>query len=598
MSNIEINDTPEWQMDDAYGSLTDDRWLRSKSRVKALTADIADMLNGEATDEILTRALSAYEEALTLQSSMWSFAKCLGAKDVTDASSTAAMSMTDDLKHDLEAAAAPLFAALAALSEDAALWQEKPFSHWKFSLRERFGDWHNKLSESDASLVSDIELKAFMPLGTIHKSLQKLVDFEAKSASGEAVRVRAAKLIAILKGDPDPVLRRTTGEAMDDWYRRHADLYAALLNELHGIRLAGFDRAGVTDPLSVSLAQNRMSREALDAIRTAIFNNIGWVREGIRLRAKVLGTGKLGFYDIMAPAPEAGGGVPRKMSYAEGIAIVKDALGRVNPAMSEFIDMMLEKKWLDARPSDKKVGGAFYSRFNEFRIPRVFSTYLGSITAVLQQGHELGHAFHYWTMRDLPMIETEFPMTLTETASNFNEAVIRKVLLEEARGDERFKMLWQESRSGANFLLNTMVRMEFELAFLEERRRGVVPAERCCSLMTETWRRWYGEDVTPDTWLWAHKLHYYKTDQFIYNYPYTVGYLMSQALMREWEVRGDAFYAFYTAMLRDTGRMTVDEIIRVHFGADAADPAFWEGAMQSVKQSSDDFARLVAEHNY
>ena len=152
--------------------------------------------------------------------------------------------------------------------------------------------------------------------------------------------------------------------------------------------------------------------------------------------------------------------------------------------------------------------------------------------------------------------------------------------------------LWQESRSAANFLINTMVRMEFELAFLEERRCGVVPAERCCSLMTEAWKRWYGDDVTPDPWLWAHKLHYYKTDQFIYNYPYTVGYLMSQALMHEWKVRGDAFYDFYTAMLRDTGRMTVDEIIRVHFGADAADPAFWEGAMQSVKQSSDDFGKL------
>ena len=261
--------------------------------------------------------------------------------------------------------------------------------------------------------------------------------------------------------------------------------------------------------------------------------------------------------------------------------------------MPAFIDLMLRNRWLDAKPSDKKVGGAFYARFNEFRIPRVFSTYLGSITSVLQQGHELGHAFHYWTMRDLPMIETEFPMTLTETASTFNEAVIRRVLLNEAEGDERFKMLWQDVRSAGNFLINTMVRMEFELAFLEERHRGVVSAERCCSLMGDVWKRWYGEDVTPDVWLWAHKLHYYKTDQFIYNYPYTVGYLMSLALMREWEARGEAFYDFYVGMLRDTGRMSVDDIIRVHFGADASDPAFWEGAMQSARQATESFAEIV-----
>ena len=376
---------------------------------------------------------------------------------------------------------------------------------------------------------------------------------------------------------------------MQEWYARHGELYAGLLNELHGIRLAGFERAGV-EPVSVSLAQNRMSRECLEAIRTAILRNTDWIREGFRMRARVLGTPKMAYWDVLAPAPETSGGTPRLMPYEEGIGIVKRSLGRVNPDMTAFVDLMLENRWIDAKPSDRKVGGAFYSRFNEFRIPRVFSTYLGSITSVLQQGHELGHAFHYWKMRDLPMIETEFPMTLTETASTFNEAVIRRALLEEAEGAERFKMLWQDVRSTGNFLVNTMVRMDFELAFLEERRLGVVPAGRCCELMREVWTRWYGDDVTPDVWLWAHKLHYYKTDQFIYNYPYAVGYLMSLALMRE---RGDDFYGFYVAMLRDTGRMTVDEIIRRHFGADAADPGFWEGAMQSARRSTEALGALI-----
>lgn len=592
MTHSILNDAPEWQMDDAYGSLADERWLKSEARVRRLTDDIRGMLQEGCGEDVLSRALTAYEEALTLQSSMQTFAKCLGAKDSTDPAPSSAMNLTSDLLHELEKASAPLFAALAALSPASELWAKKPFSHWQFAIRERQNDWHNKLSESDAGFFSDIEAKAFMPLGTMHKSLQKLVDFEAKSTAGETVHVRAAKMVAVLKGDPDPVLRRTTGDGMHAWYGRHGDLYAGLLNELHGIRLAGFDRAGV-DPLEVSLAQNRMSRASLEAIRTAILRNLDWVREGIRLRAKVLGVEQMGFYDIMAPAPEASGGVARTLSYAEGIGLVKRALGTVNPEMPAFIDLMLRNRWLDAKPSDKKVGGAFYARFNEFRIPRVFSTYLGSITSVLQQGHELGHAFHYWTMRDLPMIETEFPMTLTETASTFNEAVIRRVLLNEAEGDERFKMLWQDVRSAGNFLINTMVRMEFELAFLEERRRGVVSAERCCSLMGDVWKRWYGEDVTPDVWLWAHKLHYYKTDQFIYNYPYTVGYLMSLALMREWEARGEAFYDFYVGMLRDTGRMSVDDIVRVHFGADASDPAFWEGAMQSARQATKAFAEIV-----
>ena len=121
----------------------------------------------------------------------------------------------------------------------------------------------------------------------------------------------------------------------------------------------------------------------------------------------------------MAPAPVAekeASAIP----YPEGIAIVKKALGTVSPELSGFLDTMLENRWVDAKPSEKKIGGAFYSRFNEFRIPRVFASYTGTITTVLQQAHELGHAFHYWMMRDLPVVQTEFPMTLTETASTFN----------------------------------------------------------------------------------------------------------------------------------------------------------------------------------
>lgn len=184
------------------------------------------------------------------------------------------------------------------------------------------------------------------------------------------------------------------------------------------------------------------------------------------LRAPYFGGGKLEVFDLMAPAPQKEA-VPQVIPYPEGIATVKAALAAVDPSMSAFIDLMLEKHWIDAKPSDKKIGGAFYSRFNEFKMPRVFTSYMGTITTVLQQGHELGHAFHYWLMRDLPVVQTEFPMTLTETASTFNEAVIRRYLLERADEKEAFGMLWQELRSAANFLMNTMVRMDFELAFIK-----------------------------------------------------------------------------------------------------------------------------------
>lgn len=585
---IQNLNAPEWQMDDAYGDIGSERYEESFRQAEALIAELESTHRGRG--EILSN-LGRYDEATTLLSSLTSFVKCLGAKNSDDERVAPENTRITGLSMRLSLAGDPLFAEIDALAEDDPLWKEKPLSDWQFVVRERAACWKRKLSPSDREWLGDLEVKCFYPLGSVFKTLQKGVDFEAENSLGEKERIRAAKLVSVIKGAPDRVLRRNVNIGMQKCYEARADLYAALLNNLHGFRLAAFNRAGV-EALDVSLAQNRMSRGALMAMKKAILSNIDLIRQAVTLRAPYFGDGKLEVFDLMAPAPQKEA-VPQVIPYPEGIATVKSALAAVDPSMSAFIDLMLEKHWIDAKPSDKKIGGAFYSRFNEFKMPRVFSSYMGTITTVLQQGHELGHAFHYWVMRDLPVVQTEFPMTLTETASTFNEAIIRRYLLERADEREAFGMLWQELRSAANFLMNTMVRMDFELAFLEERKKGVVSAKRAVELMRQAWHEWYGDSTTgADDYLWAYKLHYYKTDQLIYNYPYTVGYLLSQGLLTELDRRGKDFMPFYRAMLRDTGRMTVDEIVERHFGASASDPAFWEGCMTGALRSIRRFSEI------
>ena len=99
------------------------------------------------------------------------------------------------------------------------------------------------------------------------------VDFEAENSRGEKERIKAAKLVSVIKGNPDPVLRKNVFLGLNQSYGARAELYAGLLNQLHGLRIVGFNRAGVT-PLEVSLHQNRMSEKALMAMRSAILKHI------------------------------------------------------------------------------------------------------------------------------------------------------------------------------------------------------------------------------------------------------------------------------------------------------------------------------------
>ena len=46
---------------------------------------------------------------------------------------------------------------------------------------------------------------------------------------------------------------------------------------------------------------------------------------------------------------------------------------------------------------------------------------------------------------------------------------------------------------------------------------------------------------------------------------------------------------FYKAMLRDTGRLTLDELVAKHFQADATSEKFWEQCMEAPLDFVDRF---------
>ena len=88
------------------------------------------------------------------------------------------------------------------------------------------------------------------------------------------------------------------------------------------------------------------------------------------------------------------------------------------------------------------------------------------------------------------------------------------------------------------------------------------------------------------------KLHFYKTDQYIYNYPYTVGYLLSQFLLGEFRRTGDKFIGAYKAFLRECGVMSVEELLQKHFGKDARTLEFWLECVDNALIYADEFKRL------
>lgn len=564
---------PEWTLNDAYIDIESDKFQGEIKKIIEIIGMLKIATSQGSLQNSLEYLFQIYEEGFDKVSSLLAFCRCQLSIDVNDQRVSGIHIRLQELLSSLEQLMKPVFNSLVLLSDDDVRWQSSSLRHWKFVAQQKKEHWSSSLSEQQQEALSLVANNNFYILNLHYSHINKLLNIDVVNNSGDVRKVNLSACLGILKGSPDDTLRKSVFEGMSEFYLQHSALYADVLNQLAGFRLAQFELAGC-DYITPTLQQNRISHTALNTMFGCLERRVQEIRKSVSLRASYLGVNKLKVYDLSAPAPLQ---AVKNISYEETIDQLCNALGQLSPEIPNFIHMMLKNKWLEASIKNNKAGGAFYTRFNELKQPRVFTTYLGTSAHQIQQAHELGHAWHYWIMRELPSIETEFPMTLAEISSTFNEAVFRDYLLHQNKGrDVIGAVLWQEIKSVANFLLHIPVRYDFEMQFMSHRMERSLTECEINHLMDNAWYKWFGDSTEgTDRYLWASKMHFYKTDQYIYNYPYTVGYLISQGLLVEKEKLGDKFFKHYRALLMDTGRLSVDDLVKKHLGYDICSPTFW-----------------------
>ena len=222
-------------------------------------------------------------------------------------------------------------------------------------------------------------------------------------------------------------------------------------------------------------------------------------------------------------------------------------------------------------------------------------TYTGGASDVITLAHELGHAYHAWVMRDLPDSQRSYGMSIAETASTFGETIVRDALRDRADGpQEELPIAWEEASALVSFVLNIPTRFEFERNFHEARTEKPLRPDELKAMMSAAWEKWYGDALSePDPLFWANKLHFYITGLSFYNFPYLFGYLFSQGLYARRPQLGEGFFDRYRALLRDTGRMTTEDLAAKHLDVDLTRPDFWRETLQSLAPRVDGFERLV-----
>lgn len=465
---------------------------------------------------------------------------------------------------------------LASLENlDAIIGADDELKARAFALREAAEEAKHQLPEALEKPVLKMQLSGGEAFSQLRDKLDAtlLVDYDGKQIPLSAVRALA------YDGDADT--RRRAYEAELASYKKIELPMSFCLNNLkaEGETMAALK--GYKGVLDMALAHSRMDEKTLEAMWTAIREALPELREYFKAKGRLLGhENGLPFYDLFAPVGQS----TRTYTVEEARALLLDLFGKFCPEMGEMMRTAFDEGWIDMYPREGKSGGAFCSGYYAKNISRVMTNFAGSASDVSTLAHELGHAFNNRMLHHKPIMMTETPMPLAETASTFNETLLISQLLKTATPEEELTLLDSCLTEQTQTMVDIYSRFLFEQKVVAAQADHALDVDELKETMLWAQEQSYGDGLDPEyrhPYMWACKSHYYSTGVHFYNFPYAFGGLFARGLYARYEKEGEAFVPVYCDLLSRFGSDTIANVTS-SVGIDVTTPDFWREAVESV----------------
>lgn len=502
------------------------------------------------------------------------------------------------------------------------------YRKYEFSINEMLEDDIHTLSPELEGIIAKLQQTGGRAWDRLHEQLiSNLKDPET------------GKLFNELRNDaysPDARLRKESWQKEIALLKQNEIAFAASLNNLKGETLSLLEERSWNCAIDRALSSSRMKKETLDALIAAIEESLPQWRRYLKAKAEYLknhnatastNCGKekgLAFYDLFAPldgntasdgntntagqtetgcntaTPSATNNraaseeslLSKNWTFDEARDYIIKEFTSFSPVMGDFAKNAFDKNWIDARVHPGKVGGAYCQDFYVQKESRVLSNFTGAFSDIITLAHELGHAFHFFCIKDKDYRNANYPMTLAETASTFAETIVKQDILKTASKEDRIKILELDLQDTCQVLVDILCRFYFERSVFEERQNGELTSEDFCRLMADAQERSYGDGLSAQRheYMWAVKSHYYSVDLDFYNFPYAFGQLFAAGLYSRYKKEGKAFVDIYCKLLSDTGSMSCEDLC-FKAGFDITKKDFWKSGIDFYINEIEQFCR-------
>lgn len=470
------------------------------------------------------------------------------------------------------------------------LLETEELKEYKFILNEWRENADRNLSEEELNLISDLMVDGYHAWGHFYNDLVSSINVNIL-INGKAEKLSVGQAIN-LRSHPNEEIRKEAHYVLESIWKEKEELFSKIINHIAGFRIQVNNKRGIKSVIEDPLKKNRMKEETLNTMWTVISKYKQPFSNYLKRKAEMIGGSSMKAYNFWAPITKSN----QEIKFDEAATLITEHFSQFGSELEGFVKQAFDEGWIESEDRPNKSAIPFCAGFPLTGESRVFMTFSGTFLNVLTLVHELGHAFHNHAMKSVNMLNKRYPLSIAETASTFAEMIIFDAAMKKANSKEEKLFLLDEKlkRSVMNFM-NIHSRFLFEQRFYKERNEGIVSADRLNQLMEESINEAYaGSLEQPSIYSWVWTPHYYITQSPFYNFPYTFGYLFALGIYAKAKEKGKDFEKDYLTLLRDSGSMTVENLVMKHLGEDITSEEFWEKGMELCVKDAEEFIIITS----
>ena len=423
------------------------------------------------------------------------------------------------------------------------------------------------------SFAHQIDERLLLPLESMHAQIMSMMRVATHSRDGVDSQFSFARCINVLKSSEDLVLRQSTFENFFAWLATNAAPLCSLLNAITGYRQTVLDTLGM--PLLDYIARTEnIEKRTLLCLRDSLLRYAQQTQRLVCNHAKAFGCTQLPLAYLNAPALHS----KHRFSFnvQDCLYYMRTSTALLDPHFSVMLDKALAHHWIDMRPSSGKAGTAWCDWLPSEKEFRIFSSFHPSLPFLWQFMHLLGVArlFAQTSEKSEPILNLS--LARIEIIGQLYTTMLEQHMITNASKDPRIQKIvrWQKENRQINMLLNLPVRHFFTERIMRKRSHLALSISDMNHIARQTWDDFFGTSTqTCDTYFWAYKTHFYKSQTICYDWQYSLGYILSFPLYQA--IQNHRFTNWNQALM-DFSSYSIEEWFERYLHLDLQNEKTWD----------------------